>query len=96
VSIAEPLQSDANVQYDLKRMIEELSCSPPDLVVRYSLFPAMLLASSNWVVGLCWSGVLVLYAQRIPRQESMMLETFGDECRRYMKTTDRLLSRIDR
>jgi protein-S-isoprenylcysteine O-methyltransferase Ste14 len=56
----------------------------------------MFLASSIWVVGLCWSGVLVLYAQRIPREESMMLDTFGDEYRRYMKTTGRLLPKIDR
>lgn len=55
---------------------------------------AMLLVSSNWFVGLCWSGVLVLYAHRIPREESMMLDSFGDEYRQYMNKTGRLLPKI--
>ena len=59
-------------------------------------FIAMLLAASNWVVGLCWSGVLVLYAHRMPREESMMLEEFGEEYRRYIKTTGRLLPKLNR
>jgi protein-S-isoprenylcysteine O-methyltransferase Ste14 len=57
---------------------------------------AMLLASSNWVVGLCLSGVLILYAYRMPREESMMLEAFGEEYRGYMKTTGRLLPKLNR
>ena len=57
-------------------------------------FLAMLLASSNWVVGLCWSGVLVLYAYRIPREESMMLDEFGEMYRQYSKTTGRLLPKF--
>ena len=59
-------------------------------------FLAMLLASSNWVVGLCWSGVLVLYAYRIPREESMMVEEFGEKYRQYSKTTGRLLPKFHR
>lgn len=59
-------------------------------------FIAMLIISSNWVVGLCWSGVLVLYAHRMPREEKMMLEAFGEDYQRYMKTTGRLLPRLNR
>ena len=59
-------------------------------------FLAMLLASSNWLVGVCWSGVLILYAYRIPKEESMMLEAFGDEYRQYQHTTGRLLPRFFR
>ena len=55
---------------------------------------AMLLVTSNWFVGACWCGVLVLYAYRIPREESLMLQKFGDEYRVYMKKTGRLLPRI--
>ncbi len=55
---------------------------------------AMLLISSNWFVGLCWSGVIVLYAQRVPREEAMMLDEFGDEYRNYMNKTGRLLPKF--
>ena len=55
---------------------------------------AMLLISSNWFVGLCWSGVIVLYAQRIPHEESMLLDKFGDEYRQYMNTTGKILPKF--
>lgn len=56
-------------------------------------FIAMLLVTSNWLVGLCWSGVILLYAQRVPREEAMMLEAFGDEYQHYMQKTGRILPR---
>ena len=55
---------------------------------------AMWLVTSNWVVGLCWSGVFILYAQRIPREEAMMLEEFGESYRDYMSRTGRLMPKI--
>ena len=59
-------------------------------------FIAMLLTTSDWMVGLCWSGVLFLYMHRVPREESMMLEAFGDNYWSFMKTTGRLLPKLDR
>jgi protein-S-isoprenylcysteine O-methyltransferase Ste14 len=57
---------------------------------------AMLLVTSNWFVGLCWAGVLVVYAHRIPIEENLMLEKFGDSYREYMNRTGRLLPKLGR
>ncbi len=54
----------------------------------------IFLVSSNAVVGFCWSGLLLLYAQRIPREEAMMLNQFGDGYRRYMNRTGRWIPRL--
>jgi len=46
----------------------------------------------NWVAGLAGMGIsLLLYLVRIPREERMMLERFGEEYRSYMRRTGRLL-----
>ena len=56
----------------------------------FSLAQALLL--ENWLAGF---GALVsflpMYVIRAPREEAMMLETFGDEYREYMKRTGRIL-----
>jgi protein-S-isoprenylcysteine O-methyltransferase Ste14 len=49
----------------------------------------------NWLAG--WSMVPVfaaMYFLRIPREERMMCEAFGDEYRDYMRQTGRLFPRI--
>ncbi len=54
---------------------------------------ALLLA--NWIAGL--SGLVataLLVAVRLPHEEAMMLEAFGDEYRDYMRRTGRLLPRL--
>lgn len=48
----------------------------------------------NAVAG--WGGVLavaLMWIVRVPREEAMMLETFGDEYREYMARTGRLIPR---
>ena len=56
----------------------------------WTVAQAMLLP--NWMVGLCAPTVLVaLLAVRIPREEQMMIETFGDDYRDYMKRTARFI-----
>ena len=55
---------------------------------------AMLLVSANWLVGLCWSGVLPLYWRRIPREEAMMLDNFGAEYRQYLDRTGRIWPKL--
>jgi len=56
----------------------------------WAVAQAMLLP--NWVAGFsalfCWC---VLFSVRIPREERMMTEAFGDEYRSYMARTARII-----
>lgn len=46
----------------------------------------------NWAVGLCGPVVLaILFSIRIPREERMMVATFGDSYRAYMSKTARFV-----
>jgi protein-S-isoprenylcysteine O-methyltransferase Ste14 len=46
----------------------------------------------NWVVGITGPIILViLFAIRIPREEQMMIDTFGDAYRDYGKRTARFI-----
>lgn len=70
--------------------------------VRHPMYSAILLFSlaqglllANWLAG--WSALLsvaVMFALRIPREEEMMRDAFGDEYRRYMSRTGRLFPRL--
>lgn len=54
---------------------------------------AMLL--QNWIAGL--SGLVsfaVFYFQRVPREEQMMLDEFGEAYRAYMQRTGRVIPRL--
>jgi protein-S-isoprenylcysteine O-methyltransferase Ste14 len=56
---------------------------------------AQPLLLQNWIAG--WSmlaTLLPLLWVRIPREERMMLDSFGDEYRSYMNRTGRLLPRL--
>lgn len=54
-----------------------------------------LLLSANWLVGLLYLGsLLVMYLARVRAEEEMMIGRFGDEYRRYMQRTGRLLPRL--
>ncbi|MEL6148573.1 MAG: protein-S-isoprenylcysteine O-methyltransferase [Chloroflexota bacterium] len=60
----------------------------------WALAQAMLLA--NWLVGLAGLVTfLPLYLSRIPREEQMMLEQFGDDYRDYMQHTGRVIPGVD-
>lgn len=56
---------------------------------------AALLISANWLVGGCW---LVMhgwqFALKIPLEEGLMTQQFGDAYRQYSRTTGRLIPRI--
>jgi len=46
----------------------------------------------NWIAG--WTGIaaiIPLYMLRVPREEAMLLEHFGDLYRQYMKRTGRVI-----
>lgn len=56
----------------------------------WTIAQAMLLP--NWVVGCCAPIIaFILFAVRVPREERMMLDTFGDSYRAYMNQTARFL-----
>lgn len=53
---------------------------------------AQALLLPNWVAGLAGLvGFGTLYVLRVGREEALMLDTFGDEYRRYMARTKRLI-----
>jgi protein-S-isoprenylcysteine O-methyltransferase Ste14 len=56
---------------------------------------AQALLPQNWVAG--WAGLVLflpMYVLRVPREEQMMLEQFGEAYRAYMKRTGRLIPRL--
>lgn len=49
----------------------------------------------NWVVALAGlASFALLYFQRVPREEQMMLEQFGEEYRAYMNRTGRVIPQL--
>ena len=57
-------------------------------------FLGVLLESSNALVALAMVFSIALLAARIPKEEAMMLERFGDAYREYMGRTGRVLPRL--
>lgn len=60
----------------------------------WSIAQALLL--QNWVAG--WAGLALftpLYVMRVPREEQMMLERFGEAYRAYMRRTGRVIPRLE-
>jgi protein-S-isoprenylcysteine O-methyltransferase Ste14 len=90
---------------DVPRMLKQqtLITSGPYHYVRHPIYTAFIvilgslfLVSANWMIGFTWFGMAVLeIASRIEFEESLMIEYFGDQYREYMKTTGRLLPRIN-
>lgn len=70
--------------------------------IRHPMYAAHLLWAigqmlllQNWIAGPAFLVVQIpLYLRRIPAEERMMLEQFGDEYREYMKRTGRLIPRL--
>lgn len=55
---------------------------------------AQLLLLQNWIAGPAFLvASLPLYVVRIPREEEMMLDKFGEEYRQYMERTGRVMPR---
>ncbi len=64
--------------------------------VRHPLYTAMLgwgtalaLVTANWVFVFLAVAVIAGLAARVPKEEQMMIEEFGDQYREYMKKTGR-------
>jgi protein-S-isoprenylcysteine O-methyltransferase Ste14 len=61
----------------------------------WGIAQGMLLA--NWLAG--WSVIPVfaaMYFIRTPREERLMVDTFGEDYRRYSRQTGRLIPRLTR
>jgi protein-S-isoprenylcysteine O-methyltransferase Ste14 len=59
----------------------------------WALAQALLL--SNWIAGLSGlAGFGILFFLRVRQEEELMIETFGEEYRRYMARTSRILPGI--
>jgi protein-S-isoprenylcysteine O-methyltransferase Ste14 len=90
---------------DTPRMMKEqtLVTSGPYRVIRHPIYTAflailgsLLFISSNWLIGLCWIGMTSLeIISRIQFEETLMTEYFDEQYRAYMKTTGRLLPRLN-
>lgn len=56
---------------------------------------AMLLLSANWFIGGCGLAIILsVIAIRIPEEEKLLIEQFGDEYRRYRAHTGRLFPKL--
>jgi protein-S-isoprenylcysteine O-methyltransferase Ste14 len=80
----------------------ELVVTGPYHWVRHPMYSAFFvigigffLLSANWLIGLVYLlPLIVMYITRVGVEENMMIEQFGDQYRKYMKTTGRLFPRI--
>ncbi len=53
---------------------------------------AQLLLLQNWIAGpIGLVAIAILFFMRVPREEQVMAETFGDEYRSYMRRTARII-----
>jgi protein-S-isoprenylcysteine O-methyltransferase Ste14 len=56
---------------------------------------AQALLVHNWISGLASLVIFIsVYLLRVPREERVMLNEFGDEYREYIKRTGRILPRL--
>jgi protein-S-isoprenylcysteine O-methyltransferase Ste14 len=71
-------------------------------VMRHPIYAAYLLGViaqalllNNWIAGPIGLVTFIpIYLTRVPREEAMMIETFGDTYRAYMRCVGRLLPRV--
>ena len=94
----------ANNWSDMPRIMKEqtLITHGPYRSIRHPIYTAFLmilgstlLISSNWLIGLCWTGMVTLEVfSRISFEESILLEYFGEQYHEYKKKTGRLLPKV--
>jgi protein-S-isoprenylcysteine O-methyltransferase Ste14 len=72
--------------------------------IRHPIYASVLLSGlaqalllQNWLAGLSGLAVFLLtYLLRVPREEQMMVETYGDAYRAYMNQTGGIIPRLQR
>ncbi|MCI0395362.1 MAG: isoprenylcysteine carboxylmethyltransferase family protein [Chloroflexi bacterium] len=89
---------------DTPRLMKDqtLITSGPYQWIRHPIYTAFILImsatlflSANWFIGLAWVSMATLdILSRISFEEGIMLDSFGDQYRAYMKRTGRLLPRF--
>lgn len=56
---------------------------------------AVLLLTANWFIGICGIAIIIsVIAIRIPEEEKLLIEQFGDEYQNYIKQTGSLLPKL--
>ena len=61
----------------------------------YIIVISFFLVSANWLIGLAWlTGYTVLLISRVPKEEALMEEKFGDQYKAWAAHTGRFLPRI--
>jgi protein-S-isoprenylcysteine O-methyltransferase Ste14 len=82
------------------RADHRLVTSGPYSLIRHPMYTAILVWAvslgfviANWIPLAVAVGAAVIFVMRIPKEEHMMLEQFGDEYRDYMKRTGRFFPR---
>lgn len=56
---------------------------------------SVLLLTSNWFIGLCGLAIIIsVIAIRVPEEEKLLSEQFGDEYTNYMKQTGKLFPKL--
>jgi len=58
------------------------------------LMASVTLLTANWLIGATSLAVLALLTIRVPREEQMLVERFGQQYRDYMATTGRFIPRL--
>jgi len=94
----------ANNWSDTPRMMKDqvLITNGPYRFIRHPIYTAFILilgsllfVSSNWLIGFCWSGMVILEVfSRIKFEESLMVEYFGKDYSEYMKKTGKIFPRV--
>lgn len=59
-------------------------------------FLSLFLVSANLLLLVTWILMTIVFIVRIPKEEQMLLEQFGDTYQEYMKRTGRLFPRLRR
>ena len=61
----------------------------------YIIFISFFLVSANWLIGLAWlTGYTVLMIARVPKEEALMKQKFGDEYNAWRARSGRFLPRF--
>jgi protein-S-isoprenylcysteine O-methyltransferase Ste14 len=61
----------------------------------YLILLSFFLVSANWLIGLGWlAGFTALMISRVPKEEALMREKFGEQYRTWAEHTGRFLPRI--
>ena len=60
----------------------------------FAVLTADFLLTANWLIGLLGLVYSLLIVERVGHEERMMLDTYGEEYRNYMRRTGRFFPRL--